>query len=111
MVQAKRIAGRAAGMVTFGAAAFTGRYYMGRGRANEIWNTSNFLKLNRLGSVDRLSVLPLIDYYAAGEDLATEPGVSYLVRAGDVRRLRVAQARHAQGRNAQERNAQEEEPE
>lgn len=34
-----------------------------------------------LGSVSRLSVLPLVEHYAAREDLASEPGVSYLIKA------------------------------
>jgi 7,8-dihydropterin-6-yl-methyl-4-(beta-D-ribofuranosyl)aminobenzene 5'-phosphate synthase len=33
------------------------------------------------GTVRTLSVLPLVDWYAGLPDLATEPGVSYLVRA------------------------------
>lgn len=65
------------------AAWFTGRYYLGRGRANEVWNTSHFMELKQIGSVERLSVLPLIEYYAAGDGLATEPGVSYLLKAGE----------------------------
>lgn len=64
-------------------ALFVGRYYLGRGRADEVWNTSYFLPLNRLGSVDRLSILPLIDFYASKSDLATEAGVSYLIKADD----------------------------
>lgn len=35
------------------------------------------------GVVRKLSILPLIDYYADRPDLRTEPGVSYLVRADD----------------------------
>ncbi|MFP4474830.1 MAG: MBL fold metallo-hydrolase [Desulfatibacillaceae bacterium] len=40
-------------------------------------------KMPYIGEVDRLEVLPLVDYYASDEGLRTEPGVSYLVRAGD----------------------------
>ncbi len=36
-----------------------------------------------LGSVDRLSIVPLVEHYSAVDGAATEPGVSYLVRAGD----------------------------
>ncbi len=36
------------------------------------------------GSVRRLSMLPLIDFYAERPSLATEPGLSYLVRADDL---------------------------
>jgi len=40
-------------------------------------------KLSPFGEVQHLSVLPLVDYLAAESDLATEPGVSYLVKADD----------------------------
>ena len=45
-------------------------------------------RLLRLDSSSRVpsprsSVLPLIDYYTADDDLVGEPGVSYLVRAGE----------------------------
>lgn len=43
---------------------------------------SDKMKLE-LKAVDGLRVLPLIDWYAARDDLETESGVSYLVRAGD----------------------------
>jgi 7,8-dihydropterin-6-yl-methyl-4-(beta-D-ribofuranosyl)aminobenzene 5'-phosphate synthase len=38
-------------------------------------------------AVASLSILPLVDYHAANETLATEAGVSYLVEAGDTRIL------------------------
>ncbi|MBN2874108.1 MAG: MBL fold metallo-hydrolase [Spirochaetales bacterium] len=40
-------------------------------------------KLSPMGAVKSLSILPLIDYYAADGSLRTEPGVSYLLRADD----------------------------
>lgn len=40
-------------------------------------------KLSPFGSVKRLSILPLIDFYADNDKLKTEPGVSYLIRADD----------------------------
>lgn len=40
-------------------------------------------KLEDIGSVSRLTILPLIDYYAEDPDLKTEPGVSYLVSADE----------------------------
>jgi len=39
--------------------------------------------IDDLGSVSSLSVLPLVDYYTDREDLKTEAGVSYLVKADD----------------------------
>jgi len=41
------------------------------------------VKLSSFGSVKNLSVLPLIDFYAAEDGLATEAGVSYLIKADD----------------------------
>jgi len=40
-------------------------------------------KLSPFGEVNHLSILPLIDFYADRDDLKTESGVSYLVRADD----------------------------
>lgn len=37
-------------------------------------------KLSPFGSVQRLSILPLIDFYSEETDFETEPGVSYLIR-------------------------------
>ncbi len=34
-----------------------------------------------VGSVENLTILPVIDYFAEGPDLKTEPGVSYIIRA------------------------------
>ncbi|WP_300667466.1 MBL fold metallo-hydrolase [Desulfoluna sp.] len=44
-------------------------------------------ELDSSGSVPTLSILPLVDFHAADETLATEAGVSYLVTAGDTRIL------------------------
>ncbi|MDY6822911.1 MAG: MBL fold metallo-hydrolase [Thermodesulfobacteriota bacterium] len=41
-------------------------------------------KLSDMGSVDHLSVLPLVDYYTDDERLKTEAGVSYLIRTDTV---------------------------
>ena len=59
------------------------RFYRGRRRADRVWAVARYPKLKGLGSVKRLSVLPLIDGRAVSDDLASEPGVSYLVRADD----------------------------
>lgn len=40
-------------------------------------------KISDPGSVRSLRILPLIDYYADRNDLKTEPGVSYLLKADD----------------------------
>ncbi len=59
----------------------------GRKRAlSEIRNTS-VEPLPGYGSVDRCSIMPLLDFHAARGDLKREPGVSYLVKAGTKRIL------------------------
>ena len=64
--------------------AFMGwRFIKGRQRAEEVWQTSQYPRLQDVGSVKNLSILPLIDWYTASDDLEGEPGVSYLIRADD----------------------------
>jgi 7,8-dihydropterin-6-yl-methyl-4-(beta-D-ribofuranosyl)aminobenzene 5'-phosphate synthase len=59
----------------------------GRTRAlKEIRNTQ-VTPLAGYGSVTQCSIMPLVDFFAAREDLKTEPGVSYLVKAGATRIL------------------------
>jgi len=44
-------------------------------------------KLSSPGTVEALSILPLVDYYTDNTDLKTEPGVSYLISADDTKIL------------------------
>ncbi|MBN1531779.1 MAG: MBL fold metallo-hydrolase [Spirochaetes bacterium] len=55
----------------------------GREETNALLDRTVFPKLANIGSINTLSVLPIIDFLAENEDLRTEPGVSYLVRADD----------------------------
>lgn len=41
-------------------------------------------RLGDIGTTKRLEILPLVDWHAARDDLATEMGVSYLVRTDDL---------------------------
>jgi 7,8-dihydropterin-6-yl-methyl-4-(beta-D-ribofuranosyl)aminobenzene 5'-phosphate synthase len=52
-------------------------------RADEAWNQSQPGPLGDIGWVDRLSILPLIDWRVTNDSLVHEAGVSYLVRADD----------------------------
>ncbi len=63
--------------------AASARFYVGSRRAERAWTGARFPKLNDAGAVKRLSILPLIDWYADRDDLVGEPGVSYLIRADD----------------------------
>jgi 7,8-dihydropterin-6-yl-methyl-4-(beta-D-ribofuranosyl)aminobenzene 5'-phosphate synthase len=61
------------------------RFILGRQRADDAWQAARYPKMRDLGTVRKLSVLPIIDWYAVdrGAGLATEPGVSYLLQADD----------------------------
>jgi len=59
------------------------RFHLGRRRADRVWAAVRYPKLKDVGTVKRLTILPLIDWYTAGDGLVGEPGVSYLVRADD----------------------------
>jgi len=59
------------------------RFVRGRERAEEVWRASKYPKLGDIGAVEHLSILPLIDWYTASDELEGEAGVSYLIRADD----------------------------
>ncbi len=66
------------------------RFHLGRRRADQVWASARYPKLEDIGAVKHLTILPLIDWYTArdpstgsGQALVGEPGVSYLVRADD----------------------------
>ena len=59
----------------------------GRERVNREIASTQIQKLASLGSVQELSILPLVDFYAEDPDLKTEAGVSYLVSADDTKIL------------------------
>ena len=71
------------GLVGAAIGGLMARFYLGRRRADRVWAAARYPKLKDMGTVKRLTILPLIDWYTAHEDLAGEPGVSYLVRADD----------------------------
>lgn len=73
----------AAGLVAGAAAWAAARFRAGSRRADEEWTTARYPQLGDIGSVERLSILPLVDSRASRPALATENGVAYLVRAGD----------------------------
>jgi 7,8-dihydropterin-6-yl-methyl-4-(beta-D-ribofuranosyl)aminobenzene 5'-phosphate synthase len=72
-------AGTAAGLVAASALKFERE----RREAERLWDSSEPQRIEHPGSVSRLSILPLIDYYTADDSLAGEPGVSFLVRADE----------------------------
>ena len=72
-----------AGALAILPAALATRFVMGRRRAEQVWASSHYPKIQDMGVVQRLSVLPLIDWYTKNDELTGEPGVSYLIRADD----------------------------
>jgi 7,8-dihydropterin-6-yl-methyl-4-(beta-D-ribofuranosyl)aminobenzene 5'-phosphate synthase len=75
----------AAGMVAAGLASATlVKFYRGRMEAERQWSGAAVSRVDDPDAVDSLSVLPLIDWRTADDTLAGEPGVSYLVKAGDL---------------------------
>ena len=71
------------GLAAAAAGGLVARFQLGRRRADEAWAAARYPKLEDVGTVKRLTILPLIDWYTARDDLVGEPGVSYLVRADD----------------------------
>lgn len=59
----------------------------GRARAERRWLDDRPEPITDLGSTSRLSILPLVDAVAVDDELATEPGVSYLVATDHCRIL------------------------
>lgn len=65
-------------------ATSTVKFERDRREADRLWQEAAPARIEKPGSVGRLSVLPLIDYYAVDETLVGEPGVSFLVRADEL---------------------------
>mgnify|MGYP006291304017 FL=1 len=64
-------------------AAKTLQVNAGRTRVNQEIASTRIHQLTSFGTVEKLSIRPLVDFYAANPDLKTEAGVSYLVSADD----------------------------
>jgi 7,8-dihydropterin-6-yl-methyl-4-(beta-D-ribofuranosyl)aminobenzene 5'-phosphate synthase len=73
-------------------AALAGRYATARRGADRTWAARVAPRLRDLGEVDDVTILPLVERLtgtgrAGAGALRGEPGLSYLIRAGDVRLL------------------------
>jgi 7,8-dihydropterin-6-yl-methyl-4-(beta-D-ribofuranosyl)aminobenzene 5'-phosphate synthase len=66
------------------AAALSGRYVRGRQAASRQEVASLDRKLTDLGSVDSLTILPVVERLTRDQGLRGEPGVSYLIRADEL---------------------------
>ncbi len=84
--QARALDVAAAGVVA-AVAALAGRYAAGARRADRSWQGPVGAGLSDIGEVEKVSILPLVERLTGGPGLRGEPGISYLVRAGQVRIL------------------------
>jgi len=71
-------------IVASAAAALASRYLVGRSKADRQTVTDLDTALTDLGTVDRVSILPVVERLTATAGFQGEPGVSYLVKAGDL---------------------------
>jgi 7,8-dihydropterin-6-yl-methyl-4-(beta-D-ribofuranosyl)aminobenzene 5'-phosphate synthase len=68
-------------------AGLAARFQIGRARVESEWRDALPGHLDDFGTVSRLRIVPLVDAEAAEDRLMTEPGVSYLVIADELRIL------------------------
>ena len=78
-----RLAGGGLAAVALGGAGFTGVRFEANRAAAAASDAESFPRLGDIGTVRRLSILPLIDFYPSRDGLVGEPGLSYLVRADE----------------------------
>ncbi len=71
------------GVVGFFVGRTSVRFARERRVSDEAWRSQRPARLADMGAVKRVSILPLLDYFAADPKLATQAGVSYLVRADE----------------------------
>ena len=90
MKTGRTIAFMLGGLTAAAVGGLVARFHLGRRRADRVWASARYPKLEDVSTVKHLTILPLIDWYTArdpstgsGQALAGEPGVSYLVRADD----------------------------
>jgi len=83
-MKVKTIAGIVLGtLASASVGAMVGRFYEGRRRAEQEISAASYPRLEGVGTVKRLNILPLIDWYTSRAELAGEAGVSYLIRADE----------------------------
>jgi len=59
------------------------RFEMNKQLAENEWSRANIEKLDEVGTVKNLKIVPLIDFHAEG-NFSTEEGVSYYIKADDI---------------------------
>jgi hypothetical protein len=82
-----RIAAAAASGLLATLAGLAARYSWHQRRIERSWLTDIAPRLNSIDEVDELSIVPLVERLTSGEQLRGEPGVAYIIRAGNTRLL------------------------
>ena len=82
-----RVAALAGGGVLVTLAGLAARYSWHQKRVERSWLTDIAPRLDSIGEVDQLSIVPVVERLASSADLKGEPGVSYFLRAGTTRLL------------------------
>ena len=59
------------------------QFYFGKKRTHKKYTNHYKGKVNDLGFVKRLTITPIVDYYAIDDSFKTEAGVSYLIEADE----------------------------
>lgn len=61
----------------------TVKYFQDKKTEENEWQTYEVEKIENIGTVKNLTIVPVIDYYTNSEELIGEAGVSYLIKADD----------------------------
>jgi 7,8-dihydropterin-6-yl-methyl-4-(beta-D-ribofuranosyl)aminobenzene 5'-phosphate synthase len=84
---ASRVSAVAGGGLVAMLGALAARYSWHQKRIEHEWLVDIAPRLDSIGEVDELSIVPVVERLASSDALQGEPGVSYLVRAGTSRLL------------------------
>jgi metallo-beta-lactamase superfamily protein len=84
---ASRVAAVAGGGLLATLAGLAARYSSHQKRIERSWLTDIAPRLDSIGEVDILSIVPVVERLASTPGLKGEPGVSYVIRAGNTRLL------------------------
>jgi 7,8-dihydropterin-6-yl-methyl-4-(beta-D-ribofuranosyl)aminobenzene 5'-phosphate synthase len=74
-------AGAVGGLALAGGGVSSYAFASGRAAAQSTWAAARYPKLEGIGKVKSLTIIPLVDYYPDHEGLVGEGGLAYLVRA------------------------------
>ena len=84
---ASRLAAVAGGGLLATLVGLAARYSWNHRRIEHSWLKDIAPRLDPIGEVDRLTIVPAVERLASSADLKGEPGVSYLIEAGTTRLL------------------------